>query len=133
MTLLYKDGEGAVQFGESAALTLGVTVGLKYAIDEERPNGGSYSFPSLHSSISFSSAEFMRKRYGWQFGLPAYGIAAFVAYSRVESRQHYTHDVIAGAIIGIASSYIFTTPFMGLDMKLDTDGRYWGVRLSGTW
>jgi membrane-associated phospholipid phosphatase len=133
LTLGFRDGKGAVQFGESAALTLGVTYGLKYALDEKRPNGGSYSFPSGHTSISFFSAEFMRKRYGWKYGVPAYLAATFVAYSRVEGREHYTHDVIAGAVIGIVSSYVFTTPFLGLQIQPDIDGRYWGVRLSGHW
>lgn len=133
MTLVYKDGKGVLQFGESAALTLGVTYGLKYIVDEERPNGGSQSFPSTHASISFSSAEFIRKRYGWEYGVPAYLAATFVAYSRVESRDHYAHDVIAGAVIGIVSSYVFTTPFIGLQIQPDTDGRYWGVRLSRNW
>lgn len=133
LTLGLRDGKGAVQFGESAALMLGVTYGLKYAVDEKRPNGGSYSFPSAHTSISFSSAEFMRKRYGWEYGVPAYLAATFVAYSRVESREHYTHDVIAAAVIGIVSSYVFTTPFIGLQIQPDIDGRFWGVRLSGNW
>src|SRR5882672_3667828 len=51
LTLGHKDGEGALQFGESAALTLGVTYGLKYSIDEKRPNSRRHSFPSGHSSI----------------------------------------------------------------------------------
>ena len=79
MTLVYKDGKGALQFGESAALSLGVTLGLKYTVDETRPNGDSRSFPSTHASISFSSAEFIRKRYGWEYGVPAYVAATFVA------------------------------------------------------
>ena len=133
LTIGFRDGQGAVQFGESAALMLGVTYGLKYAVDETRPNGGSYSFPSAHASISFCSAEFMRKRYGWEYGVPAYVAATFVGYSRVESKEHYTHDVIAGAVIGIVSSYVFTTPFIGLQIQPDTDGRYCGLRLSGNW
>ena len=113
LTVGYWDSQGALQFGESAALTMGVTYGLKYAINETRPNGGSHSFPSGHSSISFCSAEFMRKRYGWEYGIPAYAAASFVAYSRVEANEHYPHDVLAGAAIGIVSSYIFTKPFKG--------------------
>jgi membrane-associated phospholipid phosphatase len=128
-----KDGKGTLEFGESAAVTLGATYGLKYAVNEKRPNGGNYSFPSAHSSISFSAAEFMRKRYGWEYGIPAYAAASFVAYSRVESREHYAHDVIAGAGIGIVSSYIFTTPYKGWHVQADTDGRYFGIRLSRTW
>jgi len=133
LTLYNKDGKGALEFGESATLTLGVTYGLKYAVDEKRPNGGSHSFPSAHTSISFSSAEFMRKRYGWEYGVPAYAAASFVAYSRVESREHYAHDVIAGAGIGIVSSYIFTKPYKGWHVQADADGKYFGIRLSRAW
>jgi len=133
LTLGYRDGQGALQFGESAALTLGVTYGLKYTVNERRPNGGRQSFPSGHSSISFSSAEFMRKRYGWEYGVPAYAAASFVAYSRVEAREHHPQDVVAGAAIGIVSSYIFTKPYKGWHVQADADGKYFGIRLSHAW
>jgi membrane-associated phospholipid phosphatase len=109
-TIGHHDGVGAKQLALSLGVTWGVTFALKRAINETRPNGGDYSFPSGHSSSSFASAEFMRRRYGWKWGVPAYALAAFVAYSRVESRMHYTHDVVAGAAIGVASSLIFTKP-----------------------
>jgi membrane-associated phospholipid phosphatase len=133
MIVVQKDGKGAIQFGESTALTLGVTYGLKYTFDEERPNGGSHSFPSMHSSISFSSAEFLRERYGWEYGIPAYLAATFVAYSRVESDEHYTRDVIAGALIGIAASAIFTTSYQGVQIQPEITGKYPGARLSYRW
>lgn len=93
LTLGYKDYRGTLQFGESFAVTEGVTYGLKYTVDETRPNGGSHSFPSGHTSVSFCGAEFIRKRYGWELGVPAYAAASFVAYSRVEANEHYPHDV----------------------------------------
>ncbi len=130
MTLAYKDGEGAWEFGKSAALTLGVTYALKYSVDEKRPNGGNQSFPSGHTSISFSAAEFMRKRYGWEYGVPAYALASFVAYSRVESGEHHAHDVIAGASIGIVSSFIFTKPYKGWKVDVEADGKYYGLRFA---
>jgi membrane-associated phospholipid phosphatase len=133
LTVGFMDTEGMLQFGESAALTLGVSYGLKYAIDETRPNGGDHSFPSNHASISFASAEFMRKRYGWEYGIPAYAAATFVAFSRVEAKDHYTHDVIAGAFIGIASSYLFTRPYQGWHIQPDVGQQYYGIRLSRTW
>jgi membrane-associated phospholipid phosphatase len=130
MTLWHWDGEGAIQFGESLAVTLGVTYGLKYAVNERRPNGGGQSFPSAHSSVSFSSAEFIRKRYGWEYGIPAYALASFVAYSRVESREHYPHDVIAGAGIGILSSYLFTKPYKGWNASVEGDTKGFLVKLN---
>jgi membrane-associated phospholipid phosphatase len=130
LTLGFRDGRGALQFGESAGVTLGVTYGLKYTVNETRPNGGTLSFPSAHTSISFSAAEFMRKRYGWEYGIPAYAAASFVAYSRVEAKEHYAHDVIAGAAIGIASSYIFTRPYKGWHIQAEAGERYYGIRLT---
>ncbi|MGA2280270.1 MAG: phosphatase PAP2 family protein [Verrucomicrobiota bacterium] len=129
LTLGYWDGKGALEFGESAALTLGVTYGLKYTVNEKRPNGGSQSFPSAHTSISFCSAEFMRKRYGWEYGIPAYAAASFVAYSRVEAGEHHPHDVVAGAVIGIVSSYIFTKPYKGWHVQVDADDKYFRINL----
>ena len=130
LTLGHRDGQGALQLGESLAVTLGVTYALKYGINERRPNGGNQSFPSGHTSVSFASAEFMRKRYGWEYGVPAYAAASFVAYSRVESHQHHPHDVIAGAGIGILSSYIFTKPYKGWNVSVEGDTKSFGVKLS---
>jgi len=128
-----KDGQGLLQLGESVALTAAVTYGLKYTITESAPNGDAHSFPSAHTSLSFTSAEFLRKRYGWEYGLPAYVAAAFVAVSRVEAKDHYTHDVLAGAAIGIASSYLFARPYKGWNVLPVVDQKYQGIRLSRTW
>ena len=130
MIIGMNDWEGGVQFTESASLTLGTTYVLKYSVDEKRPNGGSQSFPSGHASISFSAAEFLRKRYGWEYGIPAYAAASFVAYSRVEAGEHHPRDVIAGASIGIVSSFIFTRPYKGWWVSADADGRFFGLRFT---
>jgi membrane-associated phospholipid phosphatase len=133
LTLCYRDWQGSLQLAESSALTLGVTYGLKYSVHETRPNGGSQSFPSGHTSISFSAAEFMRKRYGWEYGVPAYAAASFVAYSRVEAGEHHPHDVVAGAAIGIMSSYLFTRPYKGWHVELEADGKFYGLSFSHAW
>jgi membrane-associated phospholipid phosphatase len=83
------------------------TYGLKYAIDEKRPNGGGHGFPSGHSAAAFMGAEFIRKNYGNGWGAPAYLLAGWVGYTRVESHNHYWHDVAGGALVGIASNYDF--------------------------
>lgn len=85
-----------------------VTYGLKYAVDEERPNGEGGSFPSGHTSITFAGAEFIRKQYGWGWGAPAFAAATFVGYSRVATDDHWWHDVAAGAAIGILSNHDFS-------------------------
>jgi len=129
----HEDAEGAWQLGKSYGLTVGTTLVLKVSIDETRPNGGHYSFPSGHTSSSFSCAEFLRERYGWRYGLPAYLAATYVGYSRVASDNHYTHDVVAGAAIGIASSYLFTTPYQGWQVALSADHAALRISFSRSW
>jgi membrane-associated phospholipid phosphatase len=51
----------------------------------------------------------------------------------VEAGEHHPHDVIAGAAIGIVSSYIFTKPYKGWHVQVDADGRYFGIRLCRAW
>lgn len=124
LTAGYHDRQGAIQFGQSWLTTIGITEVLKYGLDDlVRPNKGSRSFPSGHTSTSFASAEFMRKRYGWAYGIPAYLAATFVAHSRVESRQHYPRDVVAGAAIGILSSNFFTKPYKRSRYSLTGDSK----------
>lgn len=132
-TWMHRDGTGLRQLASSGALTLGVTYGLKYAVDAERPDGGGHSFPSGHSSTSFCSAEFLRKRYGWSWGIPAYAVAAFVGYSRVDAREHHTGDVVAGALIGVASAWVFTRQYesVALDVTVRPDGC--GLAISYVW
>jgi membrane-associated phospholipid phosphatase len=132
-SLFYGDGDGFVQFAGSAALALGVTYGLKYAVNAERPNGGDRSFPSGHASLSFCSAEFLRKRCGWTWGLPAYAVAGFVGYSRVEAREHYTGDVLAGALIGAVSAWALTRPTEHLAVDVSVREGSYGLAVAYVW
>ncbi len=130
---LYKnDLEGGLQYGASLATSLATTFALKYTIDAERPNGeNNRSFPSGHSSTAFVSATYLQIRYGYAYGLPAYAIATYVAWSRVYSDQHYTRDVIAGGAIGIISGYIFTTVYKDrVSITPIVDNGIYGLSLS---
>ena len=59
--------------------------------------------------------------------------AAFVAWSRVESDNHYTIDVVAGAAVGIASGLIFTKPYKGFVVTPLVDSGFYGVAISKQW
>ena len=109
-TFIWQDGQkGTYQFSKALAGTLAVTYGLKLAINKERPNGeNNNSFPSGHTSVAFTSAAFVQKRYGWEYGIPAYLLAGYVGYTRIEANKHDAVDVVAGAAIGIGMGYLFT-------------------------
>lgn len=110
-SLAKKDNVGAKQLLFSGLTNTAVVYALKYTINEKRPSGGKHSFPSGHTAISFVASTYMWKRYGPQLGVPATLLAGFVGYTRVEERKHFFHDVVAGAIIGTAASYFFTTKY----------------------
>ncbi|MGS2738486.1 phosphatase PAP2 family protein [Sinomicrobium sp. M5D2P17] len=109
-TFIWKDGQkGTYQFSKALTGTIALTYGLKLAINKERPNReNNNSFPSGHTSVAFASAAFVQKRYGWEYGIPAYLLAGYVGYTRIEANKHDGVDVLAGAAIGIGMSYLFT-------------------------
>lgn len=111
-TLIMKDYEGLKQAAFSGATALAATYALKYIVKKERPDkSDKLSFPSAHSMVSFTGAAFIQRRYGWKYGIPAYLLSSYVAWSRVYADKHDWWDVLGGAAIGIGSSYIFTRPF----------------------
>ena len=105
------DTEGLKQLALSGAVTMGATYGLKYAVNDTRPNGGARSFPSGHTSFAFTGAAFVYKRYGWKWGLPAEIAAAAVACSRVGANAHRWRDVFASAALAHASAYFLVERF----------------------
>lgn len=126
-----KDEQGFWQLSKSVGANLTATWILKYAIDKPRPEGRTdgHAFPSGHTSFAFQGASFLQRRYGWKYGVPAYALAAYVGWSRMEGigERHDGWDVLAGAAVGIGSTYLFTTPYMEEHLKLSFesgDGSY---------
>ncbi len=81
--------------------------GLKYSIDRPRPDGASGgSFPSGHTATAFMAAAMLHEEYGWRspwFSFGGYAIASATGISRIINDRHWASDVIAGAVIGVAS------------------------------
>lgn len=118
-TLIIGDKEGTWQFTKGFVLNQALTLGLKYATDKKRPfNNGDRAFPSGHTSTTFQSASFIQRRYGWKYGIPAYALASFTGFSRINAQKHDGWDVLAGALIGVGSTYLFTTPYQKEHMEL---------------
>ena len=136
LTLVERDWKGLLQGVETAAATAGATLILKYSVKEWRPDHTDrHSFPSGHSAVSFATAAYLQRRYGWKWGAPAYALSAYVGWGRCFSKKHHWYDVLAGAAIGAGSAYIFTRPFArnhDLQISPVTDGRNIGVYASFT-
>ena len=89
-------------------VTQSLTAGIKLAVGRQRPDGTQYSFPSGHSSGTFATATGLQRNFGWKVGVPAYGLAAYVAASRVQVERHFLTDVTFGAAIGIVAGRTVT-------------------------
>jgi membrane-associated phospholipid phosphatase len=111
-TLALKDFEGTKQLILGGATSIATSYLLKYIVEKQRPDGSDYhSFPSNHTAMSAQGASFIAQRYGWKYSIPAYIVTGYIAWGRVYTKRHDTWDVLAGAAIGIGSTYIFTRPF----------------------
>ncbi|MEZ5708049.1 MAG: phosphatase PAP2 family protein [Blastomonas sp.] len=104
------DWDGALQGGGSVLAASLVTTGMKETFPRLRPDGSDdKSFPSGHTSVSFAAAASLHNRYGWEVGIPAQLVAAFVGLSRVEAKRHHVSDVLVGAAIGEAAGFLITS------------------------
>lgn len=87
-------------------LNAGMTRSVKYLVDETRPDGGRYAFPSGHTANAFLGAHIAYKEFKdsnpW-VAYSGYAMAMFVAGSRIYNNRHWVADVVAGAGFGILS------------------------------
>lgn len=129
-TFVWDDPHGRMQLYKSVAVDLLVVHGLKNLVDKKRPNGGSQSFPSGHTSIAFVGATFIQTQYGFKYAIPAYIAATFVGYSRVESDHHDVTDVVAAALIGMGITFYFNQSNTGFSISPFSDGATTGLSFS---
>jgi membrane-associated phospholipid phosphatase len=107
------DWTGLAEMTVTTGATVGTAYGLKYVVHEERPDhSDDKSFPSDTAALAFAPANYLWDRYGWQWGVPAYAVAGFVGYSRVEAKQHHWWDVAASAAIALGYTKLFTTRYI---------------------
>jgi len=93
-----------MEFSTLAMVTNGIlTETMKRGFGRKRPNGSCCkSFPSGHTSHSFTIATVVNELYGNQMGIAAYCLATLVAASRINDNKHYLSDVLFGAGLGTA-------------------------------
>jgi len=112
ITLYKRDKVGAAQLLVESALTVGTVYALKNIVREQRPNGTDYkSFPSETTALAASGSSFLWRRYGWEYGLPAFAATQFVSYSRIQAHQHRWYDTLTSSGIAAGYAYVLGTPF----------------------
>jgi membrane-associated phospholipid phosphatase len=111
----------ALAFGSSSV----VVNQLKGIVGRQRPNGGGdRSFPSSHAVKAFTSAYLIEQNIHQNARSPlaeasikagSLGLAATVAWARVEGEMHYPSDVMVSAAIGHFFARTFYHAFVTAD------------------
>lgn len=81
---------------------------LKAAFHRRRPNGGTHSFPSGHTTSAFCVVPVLGHHLGWKASVPAAVLATATGMGRIEDHKHYLSDVLAGAALGLACGDLVT-------------------------
>jgi len=97
---------------KATGLTLGVEVLAKYMIGRARPDqnlgtgdfssgfstkAANSSFPSGHMGVAFAAVTPFAQQYDAPW---LYAVAGMTAFGRIQQRQHFVSDTVAGALIG---------------------------------
>ena len=109
----------AIYIGTSVIEAVGITYGLKYAFDRQRPYvkypdkvhpidaEDSPSFPSGHTAAAFSLATSLSITYPkWYVIAPSAIWACGVGFARINQGVHYPSDVLTGAAIGVGCTFV---------------------------
>jgi membrane-associated phospholipid phosphatase len=110
--------ERAATMMTALAITGATTMSLKWAANNDCPNGDEYGWPSGHTSSSVCVASVLDEFYGPEVGIPAYGVAAFVGYRMMDAGDHWASDVLFGAVLG----YVVGHTVAGKDKKMQVAG-----------
>lgn len=110
--------ENSLYVASSTAITYGLTLLIKHLVKRPRPfvqniniipvyRAGSTSFPSGHSSTTFSTATALSSAYPkWYIIAPAFLWAGATSYSRMYLGVHYPSDVAAGIALGTGTALL---------------------------
>lgn len=113
--------QNAAYVASSSVLSYGAVLLIKKLLKRPRPFrgnyrimpvyiAGDYSFPSGHSSSSFSTATSLSMAYPkWYVIAPAALWAGSVAYSRMYLGLHYPSDVATGTLMGAGTAVYLNT------------------------
>ena len=131
LPVLLRDKVGMVELLKVAITTTLATEVLKRALNNvhvmgtrlgQRPNpypgrpmrdfdDGNFNMPSGHSSMASCGAYFISRRYGWKWALIVVPIMLLTMFARFSLDKHTASAVIAGTLLGILATALFTTAY----------------------
>jgi membrane-associated phospholipid phosphatase len=128
------DGVGTVAL-KSAGITLATSIVLRTAVGRSRPEEGlgntsfhpfsatsmKSGFPSNHVSTAFALATPLAQHYDAPW---LYGLATITAIGRVQGRQHWLSDTVAGGVLGYAVGSVLSDEYKESGRGLNTKRQF---------
>jgi membrane-associated phospholipid phosphatase len=108
-------------------------LGFNYTSLGKRPDGSGYGFPSGHVAFAGSGAALLEERYGWEYGVPAWLATGYVAYVRVDNKDHHWRDVVAASALSYGVGKLFVTPENAVHLAPVLGPDMLGFRLGRSW
>ena len=109
---------------------------MKYVVNETRPNGEPYSFPSGHTTTAFFGAHALAKEY-WEehpgIAITGYALATTTGILRMANNEHWASDVFMGAAVGIASAEVAYWVYPKLKKALHQSALEWDPIVTPTY
>jgi hypothetical protein len=134
VSLLHDDDwTGIEEYSFVGLSTLGTTAFIRHFIHEKSPDGQSHhAFPSLQAAVGSPAESYLWRRYGWQYGLPAFILEHSASFLLDRAGKHHFVDGLAVSAISAGFSWMAVTPYRRrIDFGSYTDGRG-GVYLGAT-
>ncbi len=121
----------------SMTATGALTLATKLAVNERRPNGRDYGYPSGHTLDELALATSLHSSHGRKVSVPVSLMAGPVAFQRLDSGAHDLDDVLVGAAFGlIVSQQVHRErglEFLGAEVTPFVDSDQGGGGVSLTW
>ena len=144
---LISKAKGVAVGAGAIGLTVGATKLIKNSADRTRPNGqGDESFVSGHTSSAAGFTTLSKKNLddihlstGAKriVGAGLTGLAAFTGWARVEAKEHYLSDVLAGYAVGHFICAVINDTFLAADdrpqLQVDITPSKGGILLGIRW
>lgn len=131
------DAEGEKQWLRNTLvnqlLTSIARVGFNETSWGKRPVRHGYGFPSGHVAFAGSGASFLQERYGWEYGVPAWLLTGYVAWVRVDNRDHHWRDVVAASALAYGVGKLFVTPENATHLAPVLGPDFLGLRWERSW
>jgi membrane-associated phospholipid phosphatase len=89
----------------STILSQAFVLGIKYAVQRDRPTGECCAFPSGHAATTFATAAVLERHFGYRGAWPTLIAASYVGMSRLADNRHFLSDVVFGAALGTATGW----------------------------